>query len=152
MKKRSQRLQVIVDLKASQEKKYLEKLGIEQMKQRQKEQQLDNFKAYQKDYAKRHAHIMRAGVSVMQLLEFRVFMDKMNKAIDGEEQVLKNIESSINQLRKDWEASHIHTKKIKQIQKESLLVERRLDEKKEQMEMDERSSTMAARYAVNGIL
>ncbi len=149
MKKRSQRLQIIVDLKARKEKQYLEQLGIEQVKQNQKKVQLDNFKAYQLDYAKRHAHIMRAGVSVMELLEFRVFMDKMTKAIIGEEVVLQNIELSINQLRKEWEMSHIHTKKIKQIQESSVVIERKAADKKEQLEMDERSATMAARLAAS---
>ena len=138
--KRSQRLQVIVDLKMNQEKKHLEVLGQQQNIKCQKETQLNNLKNYRQDYKDKNEHLIKSGISVMQLMEFRAFMEKMDKAIEGEETALKILDSELEYLRNNWEKAHMYTQGMQKIQGKARLSEQKQEEKKEQLEMDDRAS------------
>lgn len=144
--KRSQRLQVIVDLKSNQEKKQLEVLGIQQVKKQQKETQLNHLKAYRQDYLQKNEQRIKTGVSVVQLMEFRAFIEKIDKAIEGEELALNAISKELQRLRKIWEEAHLYTKNIQKVQKNAQVNEQKQVDKKEQLEMDEH----AARGVVMG--
>ncbi len=137
--KKSQRLQVLVDLKSNQEKKYLDALGMAQSKKQQKEAQLKNLKDYQQDYLQQHEQTLKKGLSVIKLMEFRAFMEKMDKAIAGEEQSLIHIAQEIADLRKNWEVAHITTKNMQKVQNNAHMHELKAAEKKEQLEQDERA-------------
>ncbi|NOQ80955.1 MAG: flagellar export protein FliJ [Methylophaga sp.] len=140
MVKRSQRLQVIVDLKINQEKKYLEALGKQQNIKVQKETQLNSLKSYRQDYRGKNEHLIKSGISVMQLMEFRAFMGKMDKAIEGEEVTLKSLDSELERLRKNWEEAHMYTQGMQKIQGNARSNEQKQEEKKEQLEMDDRAA------------
>ncbi len=147
--KRSQRLQVIVDLKANEEKKQLEALAQEQAKKVQKEAQLQNLKAYQQDYFQQNKAKMKNGISVLRLLEFRAFIAKMDQAIEGEEQGLQEINKTIECLKKDWEAAHFSTQNMQKIQYKAKKTEVALVEKKEQLEMDEHAARLSIKSGAN---
>ena len=138
--KRSQRLQVIVDLKINQEKKYLEALGKQQNIKLQKETQLNSLKNYRQDYRDKNEHLIKSGISVMQLMEFRAFMEKMDKAIDGEEIALRSLDSELERLKKNWEEAHMYTQGMQKIQGNARVCEQKQEEKKEQLEMDDRAA------------
>ncbi|MCF7972054.1 MAG: flagellar export protein FliJ [Methylococcaceae bacterium] len=138
--KRSQRLQVVVDLKVNQEKKHLEALGKQQNIKLQKETQLNSLKSYRQDYRQKNEHLIKSGISVMQLMEFRAFMEKMDKAIEGEEMALKVLDNELERLRKNWEEAHKYTQGMQKIQGNSRLSEQKQEEKKEQLEMDDRAA------------
>lgn len=138
--KKSQRLQVIVDLKAREEKKYLEALGLRQAQKQQKETQLNNLIKYRQDYLDKNAEHLKRGLPVLQLIEFKAFLDKMGKAIEGEKQALENIAKQANELRMQWEKAHLNTKNIGKIQLKAEVTEHKEIEKKEQLETDERAA------------
>lgn len=138
--KKSQRLQVIVDLKAREEKKYLEALGLRQAQKQQKETQLNNLIKYRQDYLDKNAEHLKRGLPVLQLIEFKAFLDKMDKAIEGEKQALENIAKQANKLRMQWEKAHLNTKNIGKIQLKAEVTEHKEIEKKEQLETDERAA------------
>jgi len=138
--KKSQRLQVIIDLKENQEKQCLEALGAEQLKKQQKAEQLNNLQSYHQDYVDKNAVQLAKGLPVLRLLEFNAFLEKMDKAIEGEEQALGRIDQQVNLLRDRWEKAHLHTKNIQKIQLKAKHLEQKEQDKKEQLEMDERGS------------
>jgi len=138
--KKSQRLQVIIDLKAREEQRYLEVLGIEQEKKNQKEQQLNNLKMYRQDYLNKNAEKLKQGLSVFQLQEFNAFIGKMDQAIEGEKISFEKIDEQVQLLRSEWEKAHLHTKNIEKIQLKAKMIEQKELDKKEQNEMDDRSS------------
>jgi len=147
--KRSQRLQVIVDLKANKEKIQLEALAREQAKKAQKEAQLQNLKAYQQDYFQKNEIKMKKGISVLQMLEFREFIAKMDQAIDSEERGLQEINSTITRLKKEWETAHFSTQNMQKIQRKARKTETALVEKKEQLEMDEHAAHLSIKSGTN---
>jgi len=138
--KKSQRLQVIIDLKENQEKLCLEALGAEQLKKQQKAEQLNNLQSYHQDYVDTNAAQLAKGLPVLRLLEFNAFLEKVDKAIEGEKQALDRVDQQVNVLRERWEKAHLHTKNIQKIQLKAKQLEEKELEKKEQLEMDERAS------------
>ena len=147
--KKSQRLQVIVDLKANQEKKSLDALGVAQSRKQQKEVQLKSLKEYRQDYLQKNGQVLKKGVSIVRLMEFRAFMEKMDKAVASEEQLLTSIEQEIASLRKNWEIAHITTKNMQKVQNSARTSEQKEAEKKEQLEQDERAGRSSVNNGIN---
>ena len=83
MMKKSQRIKTIVEIKATQEKNTLEALGASQRKLLATQAQVENLRKYRQEYQDRFKQLGGAGINVGQLLEFRSFMDKLDKAIQA---------------------------------------------------------------------
>jgi len=111
--KKSQRIKTIVDIKATQEKNALEVLGEVQRRLQSMQAQVDGLKNYRKEYQNRFDQLGVKGVNVAQLLEFRSFIDKLDKAIMGQEQVLSSIEAELKAKRKIWKNCIIKPKVCK---------------------------------------
>ncbi|MGZ8950148.1 MAG: flagellar export protein FliJ [Methylobacter sp.] len=138
--KKSQRIKTIVDIKATQEKNALEVLGAVQRKLLTMETQVDGLKNYRREYQDRFDLLGRKGVNIAQLLEFRSFIDKLDKAIIGQEQVLRSIEAELMAKRKIWEGLHQKTQSLQKVCDSALVVEMKQEAKREQLEQDERAS------------
>lgn len=138
--KKSQRIKAIVDIKATQEKNALEVLGAVQRKLQTMQAQVDGLRNYRKEYQDRFDQLGAKGVNVAQLLEFRSFIDKLDKAIIGQEQVLASIEAELLAKRKIWEELHHKTQSLQKVCDSALQVEMKQEAKREQREQDERAS------------
>lgn len=138
--KRSQRIKSIVDIKATQEKNALEVMGAVQRKLLTAQAQVEGLKNYRREYQDRFDQLGAKGVNVAQLLEYRSFFDKLDKAILGQEQVLSSIEVELLTKRKIWEELHHKTQSLQKVCDSALLVEMKQEDKREQLEQDERAS------------
>ncbi|MFI3122370.1 MAG: flagellar export protein FliJ [Methylococcales bacterium] len=140
--KRSKRLQVIVDIKANQEQKALENLGLTQRQHTQMQGQVDGLTVYRSDYVDKCNAFAREGVKVARLIEFRSFIDKLDVAIVGQERILKSIEQDVQAKRRHWETMHQSTQAIQKVRQSALKVEQKHEDKREQSEMDEHASRL----------
>jgi len=138
--KKSQRIKTIVDIKATQEKNALEALGAVQRKLLTLQAQVDGLRSYRREYQDNFDQLGVKGVNVAQLLEFRSFIDKLDKAIIGQEQVLSSIEAELMAKRKIWEELHHKTQSLQKVCDSALVVEMKQEAKREQLEQDERAS------------
>lgn len=138
--KKSQRIKTIVDIKATQEKNALEVLGAVQRKLLALQAQVDGLRNYRKEYQDRFDLLGSNGVSVAKLLEFRSFIDKLDKAIIGQEQLLSTIEAELKVKRKVWEELHHKTQSLQKVCDSALVIEMKQEAKREQLEQDERAS------------
>lgn len=138
--KKSQRIKTIVDIKAAQEKNALEALGAVQRKLLTLQAQVDGLRSYRREYQDNFDQLGVKGVNVAQLLEFRSFIDKLDKAIIGQEQVLSSIEAELMAKRKIWEELHHKTQSLQKVCDSALAVEMKQEAKREQLEQDERAS------------
>jgi len=138
--KKSQRIKTIVDIKANQEKNALEALGAVQRKHQGMQEQVEGLKNYRREYQDRFDQLGVKGVNVAQLLEFRSFIDKLDKAIIGQEQMLDSIEAEVKAKRKIWEELHHKTQSLQKVCDSALKVEMKQEAKREQQEQDERAS------------
>jgi flagellar FliJ protein len=138
--KKSQRIKTIVDIKANQEKSALEVLGAVQRKHQGMQAQVEGLRNYRREYQDRFDQLGVKGVNVAQLLEFRSFIDKLDKAIIGQEQMLDSIEAEVKAKRKIWEELHHKTQSLQKVCDSALKVEMKQEAKREQQEQDERAS------------
>ena len=138
--KKSQRIKTIVDIKATQEKTALEVLGVVQGKFLNMQTQIEGLRNYRKEYQDRFDQMGSKGTHVAQLLEFRSFIDKLDKAIIGQEQVLNSMEAELKAKRKVWEELHHKTQSLQKVCDSALVVEMKQEAKREQQEQDERAS------------
>lgn len=138
--KKSQRLKVIIDLHARQEQDALQALGRSQQKLREQQAQLENLQKYRQEYNASFAEQQRAGMNVNQLLEFRAFADKLDKAIDGQQLAVSAQERELLKARKHWEESHQRTKSLQKVSDLALAEELKVENKREQLEQDARAA------------
>jgi flagellar protein FliJ len=140
MIKKSQRIKTIVEIKATQEKSSLEALGASQRKLLATQAQVDSLRKYRHEYQDKFNQLGCTGISVVQLLEFRSFMDKLDKAIAGQEHALSECETDLMTKRKIWEGLHHRTQNLQKVCNSALAAEIKQESKLEQLEQDERAS------------
>ena len=145
--KKSQRMQMIVEIKATQEKKALEALSAAQRKLLAMQAQLDNLIVYRQDYRDQFSRLGCTGAKVGQLLEFRAFIDKLDQAISGQQQTVQIFERELAEKRKTWEDLHQRGNGLQKLRDSLLKSEIQQAAKVEQGEQDER----AARFGGNGL-
>ncbi|MDP1969728.1 MAG: flagellar export protein FliJ [Methylobacter sp.] len=133
-------MKTFVEIKATQEKSALEVLGAVQRKLQGMQVQVEGLRNYRKEYQDRFDQLGSRGVNIAQLLEFRSFIDKLDKAIIGQEQVLRSIEAEVIAKRKIWEELHHKTQSLQKVCDSALVIEMKQEAKREQQEQDERAS------------
>lgn len=141
--KRSQRLQTIQDLYAQQEKDALQAMGRCQQQLEEQQTQLENLANYRQDYLDKLVLRQQSGMNVSQLLEFRAFADKLDKAIEGQRQAVATYERSLQRARAKWEECHQRTKSLVRLGEMALAEELKLEDKREQSEQDARAARSA---------
>jgi flagellar FliJ protein len=140
--KKSQRLKIIVDLNATDEKKALEALGKAQRKKKQLQAKLAELQQYQQDYKIKFQAISETGVNINQLLEFRAFISKLELAIDGQKKAVLELEEEVSFVRKTWERKHQKTKSLQKVCDTALEEEVKIEDKREQKEQDDQASRL----------
>lgn len=138
MMKKSQRIKTIVEIKAIQERNTLEALGASQRKLLAMQEQLESLRKYRQEYQHRFNQLGGAGINVGQMLEFRSFMDKLDKAIAGQEQAVSECETDLMTKRKIWEGLHHRTQSLQKVCNSALAAEMKQESRREQSEQDER--------------
>lgn len=144
--KRSKRLSAIVDLHQHQEDAALQALGVSQRRLHDQQQQLEQLENYRLDYLKRFAEQQRNGLNVGQMLEFRAFADKLDKAIQGQILAVQNVEREVQRARLNWEQSHQRTQSLQKVTDIALKEEAHIEDKREQAEQDARAARSSKRF------
>lgn len=135
--KKSQRLKMLVDLKAQQEKNALKSLGSAQRKLADIQAQVDNLQRYRKEYLDNFNRLGGSGVQMTRLVEFRSFIDKLDQAMTGQEQLLAASREELRQKRQAWESVRQKTEGLQKILDSAHAAEQKEDLRKEQVQTDE---------------
>ncbi len=143
--KKSERLRVIIDLHARQERDALEAMGRVQQKLQQQQDQLDHLQTYRIEYGNKLLERQKLGMNVNQLLEFRAFADKLDKAIDGQRKTVLLHERELQRARLHWEGCHQRTKSLHKVSELALVEELKIEAKREQSEQDARAARTSRR-------
>lgn len=143
--KKSQRLKIIVDLNATDEKKALETLGKAQRKKNHLQVKLDELLQYQQDYKQKFQAVSETGVNITQLLDFRAFISKLEIAIDGQKKAVIELEEEVAFVRKSWERKHQKTKSLQKVCDTAIEEEVKIEDKREQKEQDDQASSRSDR-------
>lgn len=137
--KKSLRFQVIAELHLRQEKEALEALGRVQQTLQAQQDQLQHLYNYRLEYGNKLLERQKQGMNVNQLLEFRAFADKLDKAIEGQRQTVSVHERELQKARQHWEECHQRSKSLLRVSELAVAEEVKLENKREQAEQDARA-------------
>ncbi len=138
--KKSQRIQIIVDLKADQEQKALQALGDVQRRHQEMQDQIKHLTSYRQEYLDKFNALGDVGMNIHQLQEFRAFVQKLDAAIAGQKQSLQAVADELLEKRKIWMQANQKTQSLQKVHDTAFQAEQAQVEKQEQKEQDERAS------------
>lgn len=146
--KKSQQLKAVTDIKAAEAKIAMEAWALAQRKCLEMRAQLENLTTYRLEYQNNFNQLGSGGVKVAQLLEYRSFIEKLDKAIVGQEQALNLLDVDMVAKRKLWEGLHYRTQGLEKICYAALAAEIKQEDKREQQEQDERAGRIGRDVSV----
>ena len=148
--KNSKRINTLVELSSEKETAALKDLGVAQRKSIELQNQIESLKKYRQEYQDKLSHLGNGGLTIDQLIEFRSFIDKLDKAIVGQESVLSQCREQVLLKRRAWENLHKKTGSLQKILDSATVSEMKHEHKREQAEQDERATRLGRNYQ-NGI-
>lgn len=146
--KRSKRLMPVLELAESKERQTARILGESRQKLEAAQRNLGSLISFRDNYSAQFQRSGNAGLASRQLIEYRIFLAKINTAIADQEKAVHTAQIELRRREGEWEAARKHSRGIKKLFEQTLREERRSDEKKQQAEQDER----AGRRSNSGIL
>ena len=135
----SDRFKPIHHLASQNERKAAVELG-ESIKQRNSAQQrLAELEQYHKEYLERFAGATRNGLTSNQIVEYQVFIGKLEDAIAEQRRIVQRVEQDCLQTRQQWQGRYTKAKAMENAIDRMRLAERRQDDRREQAESDDLS-------------
>ncbi|WP_271271762.1 flagellar export protein FliJ [Aliamphritea hakodatensis] len=137
--KRSKRLEIVLE-QAERKRKQADQLLADSQGRVQKGQEtMQQLEQYYAEYANNFYANGAGGVSVQQLDTHQAFMQKIRAAIEQQRQAIESDQQHLEKVREHWKAAYGHFKAIDSVIDKAREDERRVDEKKQQQQIDERS-------------
>ena len=135
----SDRFKPIHKLASQRERKAAAELG-ESIRQRDAAaQRLDELKQYLQEYLERFNRSARNGLSSNQVIEYQVFIGKLENAIAQQEEIVAQSRQALDSTKQHWRGRYTKSKAMENAIDRMRLAERKADQKQEQDESDERS-------------
>ena len=134
----SDRFKPIQRIATHQERKAAAALG-ESLKQREAAQQrLDELRQYLAEYLERFGKAAGNGISSSQILEYQVFISKLEAAIVQQEEIVARSQQDCDSSKANWRGRYTRSKAMENAVDRMLVEERKVDDRKEQSETDDR--------------
>jgi len=134
----SERFKPIQKIASQRERKAAAALG-ESLKQRGAAQQrLDDLRQYLAEYLERFASATRNGLSSRQIIEYQVFISKLETAIAQQEEIVLQSQQDCDSSKADWRGRYTKSKAMENAVDRMRVAERRQQDKKEQADTDDR--------------
>lgn len=135
----SDRFKPIQRVASQRERKAAAALG-ESLKQRHAEQQrLDELKQYLAEYLERFESAARGGLSSNQVMEYQVFISKLESAIAQQEQVVSQSQQDCDSSKQQWRGRYSKSKAMDNAVDRMKAKEQKDQDRREQAEADDRS-------------
>ena len=135
----SKRFKPIQKIATHKERKAAAALG-ESLKLREAaRQRLEELRAYRSEYLERFAGATRAGVSSRQILEYQVFISKLETAIAQQEEIFSQSQQVCDSSKAQWRGRYTKSKAMDNVVDRMRQAERKDLDRKEQTESDERA-------------
>ena len=135
----SDRFKPIQKVVSQKERKAAVALG-ESLKQREAaKQRLDELRQYLAEYLGRFENAARNGLSSSQVMEYQVFISKLETAIAQQEQVVVQSEQHCDSSKQQWRGRYSKSKAMDNAIDRMKDKERKDTDRREQAEADERA-------------
>jgi flagellar FliJ protein len=133
----SDRFKPIQRLASHRERKAAAELGESLRTRDAARQRLGELEAYLAEYLERFAQATRSGLSGTQLLEYQVFINKLEAAIAQQRENVDRTERQCDSSKVQWQGRLTHAKAVDNAVGRMQADEQREQDKREQSESDE---------------
>ena len=135
----SDRFKPIQKIATHKERKAAAELG-ESLKQRQAaEQRLAELQDYLKEYLERFARAARNGLSSSQVMEYQVFISKLETALAEQKKIVTQSQQQCDSSKQQWRGRYTKSKAMENAVGRLQETERKNQQHREQLEADERA-------------
>lgn len=110
-----------------------------------KRRQLDELLSYRDDYANGLRDKGRTGLNATQIQDYRLFLERLNKAIDQQQLVLNTAGDKLEASKKLWTEKQQRAKAIESVVSRYRQQERREHSRRDQRECDEHAQRLTRR-------
>lgn len=143
--KRSQTLALLHTLAASRTDDAAKRLAAAQARQHETQSRLEMLDQLQHEYANRLETALTGGTAIAQWQNFRQFMGKVERAVDGQAQIVSDAKAHSLRAQQAWQQQKRRQQSYEALMQRSALQEARRQQKQDQKTMDE-FAAMAARH------
>ena len=98
-------IQTLVELSSREVDEFAKRLGIAIRSNEDNEQKLALLMQYREDYAQRCQLDLATGLSTQGYQNFRVFLNKLDDAIDGQREIIKQSKHHVEMERQAWQSA-----------------------------------------------
>lgn len=135
----SKRFKPIQKIASHNERKAAAALG-ESLRQREAARaQLDDLRRYHAEYLERFAGATQAGLSSRQILEYQVFITKLETAIAQQEEIVNQSQQVCDSSKAQWRGRYTKSKAMENVVGRMQKAERKDVNRREQSEADDRA-------------
>ena len=137
--KKSKRIKPIIRIAESKEQKAATELGRAQNQLQEQLNRLQDLFNYRQEYHARFEQTGRMGVSIQTLHGFRSFLEKLETAIEQQQQSVKMAQDLVQRRKQQWFATRDKVKIYNNVADKYLSAETKQEEQQEQKDSDERA-------------
>ena len=135
----SKRFKPIQKIAVHKERKAAAALG-ESLKQREAAMdQLEKLRQYHAEYLERFAGATRDALSGSQILEYQVFINKLETVIAQQEEIVSRSQQDCDSSKAQWRGRYTKSKAMEQVLGRMRQAERKDQKRREQSESDDRA-------------
>ena len=134
---RSKRIKPVVDVAERQEQEQAQRLGAARRELEQQRQQLEQLILYRDEYARQFESAGTTGLSVARLQDYRVFLSRLNQAIEQQRAAIARTEQACNEQQQHWLASRTRHQALGKVAERYRDEEHQARERRDQIESDE---------------
>lgn len=136
MKKRSHKIDKVLKLAASEERRYAEATGASQRRLDEQLARLGELSAYRHNYS-RDASSSRA-TSAAQLKDYQSFLDRLDQAVAAQRQIIRECEQTLERHRRHWQVKKSRLDSLEKVRERYLKDEARAEDRRVQRIADDR--------------
>ncbi|MGE3296909.1 MAG: flagellar export protein FliJ [Porticoccaceae bacterium] len=142
---RSKRLDTVVRIAGDRERDAVGMFAESRNRLAVQEQRLEMLLGYRAEYEERFKERGAEGMDMGRLLEYRAFLDRLNRAIEQQRAALTEAQQRMTADRQRWLEETRRAKSLSKVQERLRGDEQRSADAREQRETDERAGRLASR-------
>ena len=136
---RSKRMTPVVKVAENREQAAARLLGEARQRLEQQQRKLEELTTYRDQYSREFQHCSGQGMGVARLQDFRLFLARLNQAIEQQQRVVERCRQDCERQRLNWVDSRTRTQALGKVVDRYQREERHQAERREQHETDERA-------------
>lgn len=142
---RADRLQPVQNLADDAERRAALRVATAERNQREAESKLSDLERYVEDYERQYTERAANGIGVTELRDYQAFLARLNDAIRQQRAIVSRARSESDAERVRWQDAAKRAKALDHVADKWRDEERRVADRREQNEIDERALLKAGR-------